>query len=47
MLCSFCTTHPVSVQATEKVGVNPVVAALPEERHELIEANLAIPIHIH
>ena len=40
-------TVPVAVQATEKVGVDPVVAALPEEIHELIEANKAIPIRIH
>ncbi len=40
-------TIPVTVQAKENVGVNPVVAGLPEERQELIQANLAIPIHIH
>jgi hypothetical protein len=32
-------TVPVTVQATERVEVNTVVATLPEERHELIEAN--------
>jgi hypothetical protein len=41
-------TVPVTVQAKDKVGVNPVVAAiLPKEVQQLIEANSAIPIHIH
>jgi hypothetical protein len=32
-------TVPITIQAMKKVGVNPVVTALPEEVVELIEAN--------